>query len=73
MHFFLKNSIEDGAGKGAFHGPTAESMAKEMLEKRSDLYEDLRIVKFIDGVGHWTQQEAPDTVNENFEKFLKGL
>jgi len=48
-------------------------MAKEMLEKRSDLYEDLRIVKFIDGVGHWTQQEAPDIVNENFKKFLKGL
>ena len=71
--FFLKNSIQDGAGKGAFHGPTAESMTKEMLEKRSDLYEDLRIVKFIDGVGHWTQQEAPDTVNENFKKFLKGL
>ena len=71
--FFLKNSIQDGAGKGAFHGPTAESMTKEMLEKRSDLYEDLRIVTFIDGVGHWTQQEAPDTVNENFEKFLKSL
>jgi pimeloyl-ACP methyl ester carboxylesterase len=44
-----------------------------MSEKRSYLYEDLRIVKFLDDVGHWTQQEAPEAVNENFEKFLKGL
>ena len=71
--FFLKNASSDGAGKGAFHGPSADSMTKEMIENRSDLYDDLRIVKFIDGIGHWTQQEAPDEVNENFKKFLNSL
>ena len=27
----------------------------------------------IPGVGHWTQQEAPDSVNEALIAFLKGL
>ena len=32
---------------------------------------DLRINKMIPGIGHWTQQEAPDAVNEIILDFLK--
>tara|TARA_B100000378_G_scaffold36316_4_gene27385 strand:+ start:8752 stop:8880 length:129 start_codon:yes stop_codon:yes gene_type:complete len=32
---------------------------------------DLRINELIPGIGHWTQQEAPDRVNEIILDFLK--
>ena len=34
---------------------------------------DLRDVVVLPGIGHWTQQEAPDAVNEALLGFLKGL
>ena len=34
---------------------------------------DLRDVVVLPGVGHWTQQEAPDAVNEALLGFLQGL
>ena len=34
---------------------------------------DLRDAVVLPGIGHWTQQEAPDAVNEALLGFLKGL
>ena len=34
---------------------------------------DLRDVVVLPGIGHWTQQEAPEAVNEALLGFLKGL
>ncbi len=34
---------------------------------------DLREVTILPGIGHWTQQESPDAVNEALLRFLKGL
>jgi pimeloyl-ACP methyl ester carboxylesterase len=34
---------------------------------------DLRLNELIPGIGHWTQQEAPDAVNALMVKFLRGL
>jgi pimeloyl-ACP methyl ester carboxylesterase len=34
---------------------------------------DLRINKMIPGIGHWTQQEAPEVVNESILEFLKSV
>jgi pimeloyl-ACP methyl ester carboxylesterase len=31
---------------------------------------DLRINELIPGVGHWTQQEAPEQVNDAITRFL---
>jgi pimeloyl-ACP methyl ester carboxylesterase len=32
---------------------------------------DLRINELIPGIGHWTQQEAPEKTNEIILRFLK--
>ncbi len=34
---------------------------------------DLRDVVVLPGIGHWTQQEAPDAVNDALLRFLKAL
>ena len=34
---------------------------------------DLRFAAILEGVGHWTQQEAPDEVNEALLRFLKDI
>ena len=34
---------------------------------------DLRNIVMIPGVGHWTQQEAPDVTNRALLEFLRGL
>lgn len=46
-------------------------MAAETLKKMPERVTDLRINKLIPGIGHWTQQEAPDAVNEEMLRFLK--
>ena len=38
-----------------------------------DVVTDLRNVVVLPGIGHWTQQEAPDAVNEALIGFLKAL
>ena len=65
---FSKNSIEDGQ-KGAFHGPNAESMGKRNAREEKLTGMKIYEQQFIDGVGHWTQQEAPDTVNKTSKSF----
>jgi pimeloyl-ACP methyl ester carboxylesterase len=46
-------------------------MAGEALKLLPERVPDLRINELIPGVGHWTQQEAPDAVNDAILRFLK--
>ena len=48
-------------------------MAGEALQAMPNHVRDLRINELIPGIGHWTQQEAPDVVNEFILKFLREL
>jgi pimeloyl-ACP methyl ester carboxylesterase len=48
-------------------------MAAEALKKLPENVPDLRINELIPGIGHWTQQEAPDAVNAAILRFLKML
>jgi pimeloyl-ACP methyl ester carboxylesterase len=48
-------------------------MAAEALKAMPQYVTDLRINRLIPGIGHWTQQEAPDAVNETILAFLKDL
>jgi pimeloyl-ACP methyl ester carboxylesterase len=43
------------------------------IETMKQQCDDLRKVVLIPGIGHWTQQEAADTVNAELIAFLKGL
>ncbi len=46
-------------------------MAAEALENLPVNVPDLRINQLIPGIGHWTQQEAPDAVNALILQFLE--
>lgn len=46
-------------------------MAAEALKAMPVHVPDLRINELIPGIGHWTQQEAPDAVNDIILRFLK--
>ncbi len=48
-------------------------MAAAALQAMPEHVKDLRINRLIPGVGHWTQQEAPDAVNETILEFLTAL
>jgi pimeloyl-ACP methyl ester carboxylesterase len=48
-------------------------MAAAALQAMPEHVKDLRINRLIPGVGHWTQQEAPDAVNQTILEFLKAL
>jgi pimeloyl-ACP methyl ester carboxylesterase len=47
------------------------AMAAQALEAMPDHVTDLRINELIDGIGHWTQQEAPAATSEAMLRFLK--
>ena len=48
-------------------------MAKPALDNMPKFVPDLRVNQLIPGIGHWTQQEAPDVVNEILLGWLKNL
>ncbi|MGD8829899.1 MAG: alpha/beta hydrolase [Pseudomonadales bacterium] len=48
-------------------------MAAHALAEMPNYVTDLRIRELIPGIGHWTQQEAPEAVNDAILRFLKGL
>jgi pimeloyl-ACP methyl ester carboxylesterase len=48
-------------------------MAADAVQAMPTHVRDLRINELIPGIGHWTQQEAPDAVNEIILKFLKDV
>jgi pimeloyl-ACP methyl ester carboxylesterase len=45
----------------------------DMIERMRGLVPDLRLVRLIEGAGHWVQQERPDEVNAALIEFLRGL
>jgi len=48
-------------------------MAAEALKNMPTHVTDLRMNKLIPDIGHWTQQEAPQAVNESILQFLSEL
>jgi pimeloyl-ACP methyl ester carboxylesterase len=48
-------------------------MAAQALQNMPAHVTDLRVNELIPNVGHWTQQEAPEQVNQYLLEFLKGL
>jgi pimeloyl-ACP methyl ester carboxylesterase len=48
-------------------------MAGEAIKAMPTYVTDLRVSTMIPGIGHWTQQEAPDAVNQTILAFLKEL
>lgn len=48
-------------------------MAAAAIEAMPNFVKDLRINKMIPGIGHWTQQEAPEEVNETILEFLRNI
>lgn len=48
-------------------------MAAEALKQLPVNVPDLKINELIPGIGHWTQQEAPDAVNDAILRFLAAL
>ena len=52
-----------------FFVPSKQSLAKRIESN----YDNLVLVEELEGIGHWTQQEAPDQVNKLILQFLKSL
>ena len=48
-------------------------MAAAAIEMMPHFVKDLRINRRIPGIGHWTQQEAPEAVNDAILEFLKQI
>ena len=48
-------------------------MAAEAYQAMPNFVRDLRINELIPGIGHWTQQEAPEKTNEVILRFLKEI
>lgn len=48
-------------------------MSAAMIEAMPHFVKDLRINRMIPDIGHWTQQEAPEAVNETILEFLRGI
>lgn len=48
-------------------------MAAEAIRAMPEHVTDLRINRMIPGIGHWTQQEAPDAVNAAILEFLRSI
>ena len=44
-----------------------------LLDRIKSNYENLLFAEELEGIGHWTQQEAPDEVNESIIRFLKQI
>ncbi|MEM9620855.1 MAG: alpha/beta hydrolase [Pseudomonadota bacterium] len=49
------------------------TMAAQALQEMPKYVKDLRTNTLLPGVGHWTQQEAPEQVNDHLLTFLAGL
>jgi pimeloyl-ACP methyl ester carboxylesterase len=45
----------------------------DLVERMRGEVADLRLVRLIEGAGHWVQQERPDEVNGALLEFLRGL
>jgi pimeloyl-ACP methyl ester carboxylesterase len=45
----------------------------DLIEVMRGRMGDLRLLKLVDGAGHWVQQERPAEVNTALLEFLTGL
>jgi len=45
----------------------------DLVEVMRQHVADLRLVRIIDGAGHWVQQERPNEVNAALLEWLQGL
>ena len=52
-----------------FFVPSEQSLVKRIESN----YENLLLVEELEGIGHWTQQEAPEEVNTFILSFLERL
>ena len=43
------------------------------MDRIGSNYDNLILAEELEGIGHWTQQEAPQKVNELIISFLKKL
>ncbi|MXY04897.1 MAG: alpha/beta hydrolase, partial [Gammaproteobacteria bacterium] len=48
-------------------------MAAEALKRMPERVPNLRTNELLPGIGHWTQQEAPEAVNRLLTSFLRSL
>tara|TARA_Y100000590_G_scaffold363383_1_gene421031 strand:- start:6533 stop:7516 length:984 start_codon:yes stop_codon:yes gene_type:complete len=46
---------------------------QSLMERIGSNYENLLIAEELEGIGHWTQQESPDEVNQLILSFLNNL
>lgn len=49
------------------------ALGRAALDGMSEWVTDLRINRSLPGIGHWTQQESPDAVNEALLEFLGSI
>ena len=47
------------------------SSSEPLIERINSNYKNLLFAEELEGIGHWTQQEAPDEVNELILEFLQ--
>jgi len=45
----------------------------DLMERMREQVADLRILRLIEGAGHWVQQERPAEVNAALLEFLRSL
>jgi pimeloyl-ACP methyl ester carboxylesterase len=45
--------------------------SEPLIERIGKNYKNLLFAEELEGIGHWTQQEAPEEVNRLILKFLK--
>jgi pimeloyl-ACP methyl ester carboxylesterase len=46
---------------------------QSLIERIGSNYDNLLLAEELDGIGHWTQQEAPEEVNNLILSFLEKL
>ena len=58
---------------GGVVDPALRMFPFDPVEAMAPNFSDLRGSRLLDGIGHWIQQEAPDTVNDALLEFLSGI
>jgi pimeloyl-ACP methyl ester carboxylesterase len=78
---FIRYGVDEGIARAAFRkletptlmiwGEEDTALGKELTFGTDDLVSDLTL-RYLPGVSHWVQQEAPETVNAMIEAWLDG-
>jgi pimeloyl-ACP methyl ester carboxylesterase len=70
---FAGKSVRQPAGFMVGEKDVSLLMQGDAVKKVTDYVPDLRVNQRLPGVGHWTQQEAPEAVNAALLGFLHGV